>query len=152
MRYFFYKLVFNLDPVQSRFCYKTLISILKRLCLSKIRIWFKHWTWKGNLENTVLVLMCNINILKNLRLIRKSFWKHSPGSVPKNFAKFNFTGKETLVQVFFCEFFENFKSTFFVKHPRWMFLDFCKSGEWVLMRTLSSLHHLGWNTKQDQNP
>ena len=34
----------------------------------------------------------------------------------------NFIKKETLVQVFFCEFCEIFKNTFFIKHLRWLLL------------------------------
>ena len=39
--------------------------------------------------------------------------------VLQNFAKFrNFIKKETLAQVFFCEFYEIFKATFFTEHLR----------------------------------
>ena len=51
--------------------------------------------------------------------------------VPRNFAKLTgkhlcqslvFNKKETLAQVFFCEFFEISKNTFFAEHLRWLLL------------------------------
>ena len=38
-------------------------------------------------------------------------------SVKKNVEACNFIKKQTLVQVFFCEFCENFKNTFFYRTP-----------------------------------
>ena len=57
----------------------------------------------------------------------------------KNFAKLTtfFIKKETLAQMFSCEFYEIFESTFFIEHLRWLLLELCLTihVRWDLLET-----------------
>ena len=54
----------------------------------------------------------------------------------------NFIKKETLAQVFSCEFCEIFKSTFFIEHLRWLLLNNVVWTDNVLLVFFLELFHL----------
>ena len=72
------------------------------------------------------------HVLKGSILLRRSLdvWNRSSRAevfckkgILKNFAKAcNFRKKETLAQVFSCDFWEVFKNSFFIEHLRWLLL------------------------------
>ena len=55
----------------------------------------------------------------------------------RNAEAYNFIKKETLGQVFFCEFWEISKNAFFYRTPPIAASDVCRSGEWLFFATVS---------------
>ena len=57
------------------------------------------------------------------RCLKKRFLKISQNSLEKTSGGVSISKKETPTQMFACKFCENFKTTFFTEHLRWLLLD-----------------------------
>ena len=85
---------------------------------------FCNTTREAYLEAATICVLSKNVFLKFRKIHKKT---HVPGSLFAMPQACNFIKKETLAQVFSCEFSEIFKSTFFIEHLWWLLLSFCKA-------------------------
>ena len=88
--------------------------------MSSRKNWVAHMNWMNGKKSEAFIRRCSE---------KKVFLKTSQNSQENIFARAsffcrpqNFIKKETLAQVFTCEFREIFKNTFFIKHLWWLLL------------------------------